>query len=625
MTLRLKGSTSGHTEVKAPASAGSNTLTLPTSNGSAEQFLKNSGTAGELEFSSMVETSTGVGIGTASPSNMLHINGSSPSIRLSDTGANGSAFSIIEDNNGLLKFRNDAGNSGTGSGIAFEVDGSEKLRLDSSGNVGIGTTSPDYRLCVEGTGVVRHKITCTNNHGAGAGVYMRTLNAGSTVGTATIAIDNAGNLKIFSGASTESERMRIASSGNVGIGTTSPGEDLHVFSSAGAIKIDSSGDSALRFAASGTNKFSIFQSGGTLRFFDNTNNAERMRIDSNGIISTYRYNKWLRSDGTTNCGFIGKGDQVISGGSNADFGISTGGGNLLFGSGGTTERARIDSSGRLLVGTTTSNAAPLTVNGVVGFGDSQFRAVFGDGYLDADSTNTFGAGNSEVQIQAHQSNRPAFLSLGGPQGTNEGLGAINFFNSGNTDGKRSRVLILGAQQGSNSDQGGMLLLYTAADGGSSPTERVKIQKDGSFNVYGVYSATGAASANVVVDSGGQLFRSTSSAKYKIDIETIDESYSDALLNCRPVWYRSICSTDNSAHSFWGFIAEEVAEIDPRLVHWKTTEVTYDEKSSAVETPCDPEPEGVAYDRFVPHLLNLIKRQKEQIEAMEARLSALEAG
>jgi len=290
-----------------------------------------------------------------------------------------------------------------------------------------------------------------------------------------------------------------------------------------------------------------------------------------------------------------------------------------------SEKLRLNTSGRLLVGTTTSNAAPLTVNGTVGFGDSQFRAVFGDGYLDADSTNTFGAGNSEVQIQAHQSNRPAFLSLGGPQGTNEGLGAINFFNSGNTDGKRSRVLILGAQQGSNSDQGGMLLLYTAADGGSSPTERVKIQKDGSFNVYGVYSATGAASANVVVDSGGQLFRSTSSAKYKIDIETIDESYSDALLNCRPVWYRSICSTDNSAHSFWGFIAEEVAEIDPRLVHWKTTEVTYDEKSSAVETPCDPEPEGVAYDRFVPHLLNLIKRQKEQIEAMEARLSALEAG
>ena len=41
MTLRLNGSNSGFTEVKAPATAGSNTITLPTSNGSAEQFLKN--------------------------------------------------------------------------------------------------------------------------------------------------------------------------------------------------------------------------------------------------------------------------------------------------------------------------------------------------------------------------------------------------------------------------------------------------------------------------------------------------------------------------------------------------------------------------------------------------------
>tara|TARA_Y100000004_G_scaffold178609_1_gene221335 strand:- start:55 stop:888 length:834 start_codon:yes stop_codon:yes gene_type:complete len=74
MTLRLNGSSSGFTEVKAPAAAGSNTITLPTSNGSAEQFLKNSGTAGELEYSSMVETSTGVGIGTTSPAAKLQVN-----------------------------------------------------------------------------------------------------------------------------------------------------------------------------------------------------------------------------------------------------------------------------------------------------------------------------------------------------------------------------------------------------------------------------------------------------------------------------------------------------------------------------------------------------------------------
>jgi len=50
MTLRLNGSNSGFTEVKAPATAGSNTITLPTSNGSANQYLANGSTAGELTY-----------------------------------------------------------------------------------------------------------------------------------------------------------------------------------------------------------------------------------------------------------------------------------------------------------------------------------------------------------------------------------------------------------------------------------------------------------------------------------------------------------------------------------------------------------------------------------------------
>jgi len=153
---------------------------------------------------------------------------------------------------------------------------------------------------------------------------------------------------------------------------------------------------------------------------------------------------------------------------------------------------------------------------------------------------------------------------------------------------------------------------------------MRIRGNGFVSAPGVYSNTTAVAANVNVDSNGLIRRSTSSAKYKTDIETLQDSYADALLGCRPVWYRSTCENDNPSWGWWGFIAEEVAAIDPRLVQWKTVKVTYNENGSVVETPCEPEPEGVAYDRFVPHLLNLIKRQKEQIEAIEARLSALEA-
>ena len=50
MSLKLNGSNSGFTEIDAPAVAGSNTITLPASNGSANQYLRNSSTAGVLEF-----------------------------------------------------------------------------------------------------------------------------------------------------------------------------------------------------------------------------------------------------------------------------------------------------------------------------------------------------------------------------------------------------------------------------------------------------------------------------------------------------------------------------------------------------------------------------------------------
>ena len=53
MALKLAGSSSGFVALDAPASAGSNTLVLPASNGSANQYLKNSGTAGTLEFATL--------------------------------------------------------------------------------------------------------------------------------------------------------------------------------------------------------------------------------------------------------------------------------------------------------------------------------------------------------------------------------------------------------------------------------------------------------------------------------------------------------------------------------------------------------------------------------------------
>jgi len=60
VTLRLNGSTSGYTEIDAPAVAGSNTITLPTGAGSAYQVVRNGATAGSLEFTDKIVSGTAV-------------------------------------------------------------------------------------------------------------------------------------------------------------------------------------------------------------------------------------------------------------------------------------------------------------------------------------------------------------------------------------------------------------------------------------------------------------------------------------------------------------------------------------------------------------------------------------
>ena len=144
MSIKLKGSSDGSVSFDAPADtspSGSDiTLTLPTSAGSANQFLKNSGIAGELEYSSMVETSTGVGIGT-SPTTPLQVHSSTTAstIRItnSTSGATSSDGLIIQESGNDSYIWNKEN-----SFISFGTNNAERARLDASGRLLVGATSP---------------------------------------------------------------------------------------------------------------------------------------------------------------------------------------------------------------------------------------------------------------------------------------------------------------------------------------------------------------------------------------------------------------------------------------------------------------------------------------------------
>jgi hypothetical protein len=108
--------------------------------------------------------------------------------------------------------------TGTYLPMTFYTGGSERARIDTSGNVGIGTSSPDVNLDVTKTS---DGIAARFQRSSGGGIVdIETYNAIGGIGTS----DNIP----FRLNTNNTERMRIDSSGNVGIGTSSPATELHV-------------------------------------------------------------------------------------------------------------------------------------------------------------------------------------------------------------------------------------------------------------------------------------------------------------------------------------------------------------------------------------------------------------
>ena len=245
------------------------------------RISSSSDTSGANAFdNSLIDiTSDGnVGIGTTSPSQLLEINGASnPAVLIKDTTNNVIAYTFADDS---------VANFGSASAhpVVFKVNDTERVRIDTSGNLGVGTTSPDRKLHVAGDW-----IRVDDGYGLD-----------TSGGTEKVKLDNG----FISLTTSSSERVRIDSSGRLLVGTTTPG-----LAAGDKLTLAGSGDAGLTIRSGSSNSGSIYFSDGTttndqyrgliqythngdyMRFL--TANTERIRLFSDGVVAVNTVTGWF--------------------------------------------------------------------------------------------------------------------------------------------------------------------------------------------------------------------------------------------------------------------------------------------------------------------------------------------
>tara|TARA_B110000211_G_scaffold200083_1_gene230863 strand:- start:2005 stop:3969 length:1965 start_codon:yes stop_codon:yes gene_type:complete len=322
-------------------------------------------------------------------------------------------FNVLSSGSNSGRINVDPDNTGANSQLSIFIDNSEKVVVDSSGNVGIGTSSP--------SGLAKTLNIDGGSSGASValdgGDNFVVMYTGATVGDPTSIFSNTG-FKFATATSKAAagfaERMRIDSSGNVGIGTSSPSCELTVSSGASSVpahsytqlEIESASHSAIQLSGStGAEQWLWFADdttatpvggityyhGGPYMGF-RVESAERMRIDSSGNVgigSSSPSEKLTIQSGNIN--FMGGTNdaQYIKFGDTGDDDIGSilyyhGNNNMVFTTN-ASEAMRIDSSGNVGIGTS-SPSAKLHVD-VTGDGGAKISAS-GQANLDLNITGT---------------------------------------------------------------------------------------------------------------------------------------------------------------------------------------------------------------------------------------------
>ena len=425
-----------------------------------------------------------------------------------------------------------------------------------------------------------------------------------TIGGANDRVSIAGTLSYEDVTNIDSVGIITAQSGihvtggSVGIGTDNPAYELDVQASGNSrIRVKNTsvtGESQFHHDGNGDLNIKNTVSGRNLRLFNA--NDEKMRIDSSGNIkltgdSPFLYlsdndNNWIRGSSGLN--------------------------QIRFGTNG-SERMRIDSSGRLLVGTSTSPSA----------GNGQYAKLVVQGFVG-------GTGAAFASLQRAE----AATSIT----TDELIGVLSFDDSsGNTFAE-----IAGRADGTagTSDYPGRLVFSTTADGASSPTERMKIRNNGqslyfsdsSFVFRTVRTGAGDAflsfqSGSTSIENGAQKCRiladgdlentnnnygALSDVKLKENIVDAESQWEDLKgINIRNYNFKEELGFGTNTHI--GVVAQELELVSPNLV--KTIPDRDNDDNDLGTTT-----KSVKYSVLYMKAVKALQEAMERIETLEQRLT-----
>jgi hypothetical protein len=516
-----------------------------------------------------------------------------------------------------------------GGDVAFYNDASTSKDFywdASTSRLGLGTTSPDGLLHIDGTSDTVTGLVLE----AGANTDCRSIDFHNATGDKRFGFsyDNT-NIKLSVTDRNENKLLTIQEDGNVGIGTASPSTTLHVKHNGGGLRLqgessdlygaylDFAKEAGTRrglfgYTGSGTSMAIQNDESGDIRF--NNNGSEAMRIDSSGRLLV----------GTTAYGYSGV-DITVGSTSDSQNGIgiqtsTSGTGYVLFGDGTGADAYRGEirynhGSDFMSMSTAGSEAMRIDSSGRVGIGTTSLYAYNTRG----DDLIIKNASHGGITIHSGTTYTGNILFADGTTGNEQYRGSVSYehaldtlvFGTAGTEAARidsSGNLLVGKTATSYSTEGVNLVAGGhVTRSGDTVFAFNRTSSDGSIVNF---AKDGTTVGSISTSGGTTSYNTTSDYRLKENVTELHNA-SDRLNQLQVKQFNLI----GHNQTVDGFLAHEVQDVVPQAVIGSKDEV---------DSNGNPVYQSIDHSKLVPLLTAALQGALSEIDSLKSRIAILEA-